>query len=454
MSDSEQAVVLIHLSDIHFNKAISGTAYDLDENLRNELELDSVRMRDIAGQAQGVLITGDVAFCGAAEEYRTALAWLADYCDKIGCPAERVWCTPGNHDVDREAIRASELAQNLRRELRPRQPSEVDPWIEKYSQDPHGAQFLYGPIANYNQEFASKFACQIDAVDPFWENDLMLNDGSVLRLHGVNSTLVSDENENNADCKLVVGTAQGQVIREDGVEYAILCHHPPSWLLDQDQLTDCWNTPVGLQLFGHKHRERISQIDQSVVVAAGAAHPCRREQDWKPAYNVLRIWVAGESACRKLMAEVYPRVWNAAEGQFQADYDPRGSPVRSYARPIGESRPSVAVSVSEAPIQVTAVSPASCVNEPPTGGNGSSPERTMDDARTLTYRFLTLPFRKRMAASLGLELIEDGDGALQDAELFKRVFRRARQRGQLEGLWQKVAAAHGLSDEENPYVGS
>lgn len=454
MSASEQAVVLIHLSDIHFNKTITGTAYDLDEDLRNELERDSVRVKDTAGQVQGVLITGDIGFSGAPEEYQTALAWLEAYCSMVGCPSENVWCTPGNHDVDRDAIDDSALAQTLRRDLRPSEPSEVDSWIQKFSLDAPAAEVLYSPIANYNQEFASKFGCQIDAENPFWEHNLTLNDGSVLRLHGVNSALVSDKNDNNANSKLIVGGAQGQVRSEDGVEYVILCHHPPSWLVDRDQRTDCWNARVGLQLFGHKHRDRISRIDQSVVVVAGAANPDRREPDWKPAYNVLRIWVAGEGASRKLMVEVYPRVWNEAEAQFQADYDSKGSEVRSYARSINEWQPSVTVSVPEPPMEASAASRPRSENGPPTEDNGSSSEYMMDDARRLTYRFLTLPFRKRMAVSLGLELIEDGDGGLQDADLFRRVFRRAREKGLLEGLWQKVAAAHGLSDEENPYVGS
>jgi len=454
VSADEQALVLIHLSDIHFNKGIAGTPYDLDEDLRNELELDSVRMTGIAGAARGIMITGDIAFSGAAEEYRTALTWLEAYCSKVGCPSESVWCTPGNHDVDWGVISGSASVRTAQLCLRESGPLEVDPVIQQYAEDTQAANLLYSPIANYNREFASKFRCEIDARRPSWEDSLTLNDGSVLRLHGVNSTLVSDGKDDNAASKLVVGSAQGQVRREAGVEYVILCHHPPSWLVDEDQLVDHWNSRVRLQLFGHKHRERIIQVDGSVRVVAGAAHPCRRERDWKPAYNVLRIWVAGQGADRQLRVEVYPRVWNAAETRFQADYDSEGSEVRSYATPIVEWGPSAEVSVPEAPMEVTAASRACSDNGPPGRDNVSSAAWRMDDARTLTYRFLTLPFRKRMAVSLDLELIEEGDGALQDAELFSRVFRRAREKGLLGELWQKVAAAHGLLDEENPYVGS
>jgi len=49
-----------------------------------------------------VLVTGDLAFSGKASEYRL----VADFLDEIraaaGVPRERIFCIPGNHDVDRD----------------------------------------------------------------------------------------------------------------------------------------------------------------------------------------------------------------------------------------------------------------------------------------------------------------------------------------------------------------
>lgn len=75
----------------------------------------------------------------------------------------------------------------------------------------------------------------------------------------------------------------------------------------------------------------------------------------------------------------------------------------------------------------------------------------MDDTRKLAYRFLALSFRKRMAISVDLGLVENGDEALLGAELFRKVFRRAREMGLLKELWQEVAVAHGVPGEKNPY---
>lgn len=75
----------------------------------------------------------------------------------------------------------------------------------------------------------------------------------------------------------------------------------------------------------------------------------------------------------------------------------------------------------------------------------------MDPARRLTYRFFKLPFHKRVAVSSELDLIEDDDVRLSGLELGRRAFRRARERGLLEKLWDAIAAASNVADEQNPY---
>jgi predicted phosphodiesterase len=452
MSPSEHSIALVHLSDIHFHKSISGTIYDLDEDLRNELERDSISVSKDIGLVHGVLITGDIAFSGSVEEYQIALAWLEDYCGKLHCLSENVWCTPGNHDVDRSVIDKNSLLQLLHSELRPDDPDQVDYQIHRYMQESYAADLLYGPIANYNNEFASKFGCQIDAKRPFWEHDLILNDGSVLRLHGVNSTLVSDSLDNDAQHKLVVGSIQGTITRQAGVEYVTLCHHPPTWLRDQDRLIDVWNSRARVQLFGHKHRQRINQINGSVIVTAGATHPDRREPNWRPTYNFLEIWVDGEGTDRQMRIDVHPRRWNDTENLFQADYDQNGSPIRSYRLAIDEWHPLAIVPISESVIEDTGESSLDSEEALAVGEANSESGWKMNPARRLTYRFLRLPYRKRIGISLKLNLIEDNDSGLQDSELFSRVFRRARERNLLEKLWQEVAAAYSMTGEENPYT--
>src|SRR6266536_4738435 len=87
---------LLHLSDIHFKKL----DFDIDHDLRNQLQRDVKELAEGKGSVQGVLITGDVAFSAKPEEYEIALDWLEKLCGQIHCPSSNVWTIPGNHDVD------------------------------------------------------------------------------------------------------------------------------------------------------------------------------------------------------------------------------------------------------------------------------------------------------------------------------------------------------------------
>ena len=79
----------------------------------------------------------------------------------------------------------------------------------------------------------------------------------------------------------------------------------------------------------------------------------------------------------------------------------------------------------------------------------------MDNARRLVYRFLTLPYHERIAIAQKLQLLEDEDKGVPDAELFQRFFQRAKERVLLGKLWNEVEAAHHVeaNRSENPFAG-
>ncbi len=259
----------MHLSDIHFRQRRSDRIYDLDQDLRNELERDAKAMRGRLGSVHGVLVTGDIAFAGRREEYDTARKWLKDLCSVVSCPPENVWTTPGNHDVDRSVTQNSPLLQTIHQQLRSKEPSGIDAELRKWLvDDTSGRDWIYKPIERYI-EFALNFGCGIDPDSPYWEHDFKLNDGSTLRLRGLNSTLVSNNLDNDAEHKLILGSTQSTLMREDGVEYVTLCHHPPQWLRDQDQVEKTLNARARIQLFGHKHLQILDQINNTIRLTAG-----------------------------------------------------------------------------------------------------------------------------------------------------------------------------------------
>ncbi len=448
--------IILHLSDIHFRRhGPSGELLDLDIDLRNELEADAAAVQTRLGSVAAILVNGDIAFSGQREEYARAKEWLDALCARLRCPPERVFTTPGNHDVDRNAIRSSKLLKLCHAELRTREVDALDIELREYFDDSAARTALFLPITAYN-EFAARYDCAIDADAPYWEYDrLILNDGSTLVIRGVNSTLASDEYDDDTSHKLVLGSFQATLPRQEGVEYLVMCHHPPQWLRDQDDIEEVFNARVRIQVYGHKHKQKVESVDQRALrVTAGAFQPDRRELNWQPRYNYLSIRVDGGPSGRVLSVDVYPRVWNKEGRQFGADYDLEGSDKRhfSFALPDWEAphRPSVVVPDEPLVEMSTAYDGLEA-------GEGAIPpreERRMDVDRRLTYRFLSLPYQRRLAVAQQLGLVQDGDQFLSDTNGYRVVFRRARESGHLAELWTAVEQNYddGRS-APNPFMG-
>lgn len=423
-----------HLSDIHFHRKISDTAFDLDQHLRHELERDAVAMAKRLNGINGVLITGDIAFSGLPEEYEKAANWLKSLCELIGCPPENVWTVPGNHDVNRSIIAKSYTLTSSHKTLRfVKTHQEIDAEIQKcFFEDQEGASSLFKPIQSYT-EFAARYGGGNKENTLHWEYNLKLNDGSALRLRGLNSTLVSDANDDDGANKLILGSAQVTLLRDDGVEYLTLCHHPPNWLQDQDSVEEKLISGAKIQLFGHKHAQTIRQIDGSIRIISGATHPVRVESTWQPRYNILTIKVDGTGEHRQLVVTIYPRIWSAGDDQtFKADYQADGRDFKQCRIPLNnwEQSPDTGAAVTEDQYRIE---PITAKEDIDTEGEGA-----MNSARTLAYRFLSLPYHIRIKLAVELELLRDEDKRLQDMELFKQIFRRAKEEDKLAKLWELV----------------
>lgn len=308
-------LTFIHLSDVHFSKQSGASVHDLDAIVRNELTRDAVRLTERVGPVAGVLITGDIAFSGVREEYEKAAKWLNDFCGSVGCAEDAVWVVPGNHDVDRRVAAKSKAIRLMHDRLRSLSVDALDAELHELCTDPQTAKALLEPLAEYNL-FAARYGCAISPEQLFWERDLSLPCNTKLRLRGLCSVLVS--NGADAKGKMVLGSAQASVPRTPGVEYFTLCHHPLDWLHDQDAVSDQLDK-VRVQLFGHKHSQRVQAINDSVRLTAGAMHPERNDKDWEPAYNVLQVRRRDDHF---LAVSIYQRRWHKAASKFVPDHDP------------------------------------------------------------------------------------------------------------------------------------
>ena len=225
--------------------------------------------------------------------------------------------TPGNHDVNRKTVDDNSLIKLLHDRLRTCQPEDIDKEIREIMLNSDNPDYIFKTIETYVSDCATAYGCQIDPADPFWEKDFYLNDGSTLRFRGINSTLVSDRYDDDVAHKLVIGKTQATPQRHKGVAYSIVCHHPPTWLREQDDLEKLWNNRVALQFFGHKHRKRIRLEDnRTLIIEAGATHPSREESYWEPFYSMLKLKVVQIENQRKLDIQILPRIWDPDKHTF------------------------------------------------------------------------------------------------------------------------------------------
>lgn len=440
-----EKTILVHLSDIHFGKPGHHGQFDLDLPLRNEVERDLAELHAAHGVMRGVVVSGDIAFSGKAEQYTTAQQWLGKVTSIVGCAPESVWVVPGNHDVDRDVIKTSEALKDFHALVRKKGQTEINEQLRKKAQDPIMGPALLKAMANYN-DFAAKFGCEIAPDKLCWQHDIALNDGSTLRLVGLTSTWLSDENDSTGDNKLAIGEAQLNLPRLTDVEYLTVCHHPPSWLLDHDAVQTKLRALARVQLFGHKHRQEVYRIDDSLHVTAGAVHPERQEAAWMPRYNLL-TFEATEAPDRKLRVEVYARVWNDAGHRFVADAGGGGqAAVYEFPLPPKQRRAEQGPVIQPMVVAEAASSGGTAVEAPPV----AALKPQLDHSRSLTYRFLDLPLHHRIEICHALGLLPTQAAAPIDTAFFTEAFKTAKSRGLLASLWDAVGARDGKA-APNPY---
>ena len=204
-------MLLLHLSDIHFRKGEVGTSMDPNANLRNELLRDAEEMCGRIGAVpDAVLVSGDLAFAAHPDEYGYALGWLERLCLACGTTLASVFAVPGNHDVVR-SVAGRALVQSLHRDIKNASTGALDPIMAGLLQDVEASRLLYEALQPYNV-FAGQFFCDLLPPDrTIASRDLVLNDGSILRMSGLNRA-----------GDLFVDPASFQLLRERGVEHLVM----------------------------------------------------------------------------------------------------------------------------------------------------------------------------------------------------------------------------------------
>ena len=431
----------LHLSDIHFTTS-SDNGYDLDQDLRNELIISAKTAFSEGAPPDAILITGDIAFKGDEAEFSTANSWLEELGEAIGVQPNSILCVPGNHDVDQRMIKGDVVLDTIHQSVRQQEGNDLDAFLSGYLDSDSAIHTLLIPLTEYNR-FAATFGCESTPSRLIWTKTFSLPSGNEIRIHGLNSALFSDHRDNQYG-KIPLGRFQIPK-RVVGAFDVIMCHHPPDWMQDDEEIPNTLKQRAKLLLFGHKHRQRVYRENDSIVVSAGAVHPSRQETGWIPRFNILEI----EETNATISVTAFPKVWSADRAEFISDTnscDGRDSVIYEF--------PSVGTPQSSCEQENRENSEQTQNKMSDSDDEPISNEEQVDNnpSRILTYRFFTLSHLTRMRIVTKLNLYRDEDEGLQDFELFQRVFERARKENQTHLLWDEVENAHadGLYNT-NPY---
>lgn len=428
-------MLLLQISDIHFKQTEVGQPDDPNLALRNDMIQDVNKMRvQIGRPADGILLSGDIAFAGKAAEYDFAYTWLeTELCPAAGCSIENVFVIPGNHDVDR-AAEAGPAQQAARTKLRHIAAQHADAEIRTWLRDRTSANVIFGPIENYNR-FAAKFLCALGPylddkkptkgeelpARPFARRDLILNDGSTLRLWGFNTVLVCGADD--AAGNMLIDPAASQIEAEVGVEHMVMAHHPFGWLKNRQAFEDRVNAVTKIQLFGHEHTRRVDEGKHCLRVRAGALQPDRDDGEWKPGYNWIDVSVGTADGKRQLIVKLWVRMHEVS--QFIAIPDRDGNEIweNTYklpdwsapalpAAPLASVEEDAIVEVLESPMETP----------------------TTATVRSVTIKIFKLKEHEQRRVIFKMELDRPGNRDLKDYELVINAVRRSRDEGSLEKL--------------------
>ena len=278
-------ITWLHLSDLHFRQDRQAK-WDEDIVLRKLLEDVRERIECDRLGPDFVVVTGDIAFGGAAKEYALASQFLDEVLDATGLGKDRLFVVPGNHDVDWSLI--SRGAKGIASSLDSRKA------INEVLASAEDRRLLFRRFDQYRRFTRDYFAGQrpFDSDQYFHVSQCDAGDHRIALL-GLNSAWLcaGDEDQNHlALGERQVRSALGQA--KDADLKIALMHHPFDWLLDCDR-KDC--EPLLTQncdfvLHGHLHRSGVTSLAtpdaDAMVIAAGACYETRESRN---AYNVVHL---------------------------------------------------------------------------------------------------------------------------------------------------------------------
>ena len=316
------AAIFVHVSDIHFGQERDHEVH-IHDDVKQQLIADAAEVVGAlaSGSAQGILVTGDIAYSGKVEQYDEAGRWLDALAGAIGCEIHQVQMVPGNHDMDRDKLSVG--GSGILDYIRAGGPAEY----EKVISNDNDRATLFSRFEAYGR-FSIGYDCGLDPdAKPATNMRIQVGPERWIRFVRLNSSLLCHGPERDDPPELVIGERQFGIPRHPGVENVVLVHHPLSWYKDADRVRTYVRSRARVFISGHEHNPKvhIDHVDDEcdiMMLAAGAAVPFRSDDDYTFTYNVIEFdW---DDEMDRLVVTIHPRAWNRQKTCFEADLNRLG----------------------------------------------------------------------------------------------------------------------------------
>ena len=327
----------LHLSDFHFKA--SGDLFS--QQVSTDAILKDIPLR-LSGEhpLQFVVVTGDIAFSGKSIEYDLAAEFFKSLASALGLTVDRIFVSPGNHDVDRslqEFVYGGVLEGLTNQQA-------VDEFLGRESDRTtllerqaafrifRDQLFIDGTTRVTNDNLARVRALDLD--------------GLRICVLELNSAWLSGSKDQIG--RLLIGERQMINALAVADEYkphltVSLAHHPIDWLSEFDQLSCSGRLLPRLHVFhsGHLHRHEVSirllPGAECLLVAAGSSHASRHYEN---SYNLVEFEV-GSAECR-----IRRFVYMPESGEFRELQDSK------YVIALGSSSIAASAEIAEVLRQV------------------------------------------------------------------------------------------------------